>query len=195
MGETLSVNRGKDITKEAPSLDWKDRYKYLLDAAYAVFFGFEELVHNLCDESASLKIREAVHKSLGESVARRLIKKYGLKPTVEDALKLLVLYSAEVWGFGARQYVKAVLENPNRGVYANLVCRGWELAKRSGKLGIMKEMDCSKGCRAEYEAVVHALNPKLKVIMTKAYPWGDDRCEFVIENVETKGEEANESQE
>ncbi len=174
----------KDVAGKAPVLDWKDRYKYILDAAYTVFFGFEELVHKVCDEKTSARLRETVHRKLGESVAKRLINKYGLKPTVEDALKLLVLYSAEVWGFGARQYVKAVLENPKRGIYANLVCRGWELAKRSGKLDLMKEMDCSKGCKAEYEAVVHALNPKLKVTMTKAYPWGDDHCEFVIEEVE-----------
>jgi hypothetical protein len=191
VGKNLDENE-TDVTGEALPLDWKDRYTYLLDATYTVFSGFEELIHKECDEKTSIKIREVIHRALGESVAKRLIKKYDLKTTVEDALKLLVLYSAEVWGFGARQYVKAVLESPKRGVYANLVCRGWELAKKSGKLDLMKQMDCSKGCKIEYESVVHALNPKLKVTMAKAYPWGNDRCEWVIEEADNNSEQSDE---
>ena len=166
---------------DIPVLDWKERYKRMLDAAYTVFFECERQVHEKCDSETSFEIRKRVHRALGTVVASKLIQKYGLKPTVEDALKLLVLYSSEVWGYGAREYVYAKLESDKKGVYANLVCRGWELAKKTGMLDFMKEMDCSKGCMEEYSAVVHTLNPNLKVKMTKALPWGDDRCEFVIE--------------
>ena len=170
-----------DSNIEVPVLDWVERYKRMIDAAYTVFFEAEKQIHKRCEEKKALEMRSQIHKALGITIARRLIKKFGLKPTVEDALKLLVLYSSEVWGFGAREYVSAKLESPNRGVYANLVCRGWEIAKKSGMLNFMKDMDCSKGCMVEYSAVVHTLDPSMKVTMTKAMPWGDNRCEFVLE--------------
>ena len=170
-----------DSNIEVPVLDWMERYKRMVDAAYTVFFEAEKQIYERCEGEKALEMREAIHRTLGITIAKKLIKKFNLKPTIEDALKLLVLYSSEVWGFGAREYVSAKLESPNKGVYANLVCRGWEIAKKSSMIDFMKNMDCSKGCIVEYTSVVHTLDPTIKVNMTKAMPWGDDRCEFILE--------------
>ena len=175
------MESGRDLKKETPALTWEERYRRMVDAAYAIVMSAEELVHAKCTKDTALEIRKGIHRALALSVAKKLIDKYSLKPTLEDALKLCVLYSAEVWGYGAREYVDTRMEAPNRGIYANLICRGWELAKRDGKLDLMKEMDCAQGCIVEYETLVHALNPNIKIKMTKARPWGDDRCEWVLE--------------
>ena len=170
-----------NIKDKVPVLTWDERYKRMVDAAYAIAMAAEEEIHKRCSKDIGLEIRREIHRMLAKTVGKKIIEKFNLKPTLEDALKLCVLYSAEVWGYGAREYVDAKMESPNRGVYANLICRGWELAKREGKLETMKEMDCAQGCMVEYETLVHELNPNIKVKMVKARPWGDDRCEWVLE--------------
>jgi hypothetical protein len=172
-----------EINVEFPKLSWEERYRRMLDIAYTAVMTADQLIHdNVEDQEKAWAMVETIHSSFSRGCAKRLIQKYNLKPTVEDALKLFLLYSCEVWGYGATEYVSAKLEGPKRGVYANLVCRGWELAKRSGTVEMLKKLPCSRSCFAEYKGLLTELSPALKLTMTKAYPWGNDRCEFVIES-------------
>jgi hypothetical protein len=166
---------------EVPKLDYEERYKRIIDGAYVAVLTSDGLVQANVEPKKALEMIRKMHEALGSEIARKLIKKLNLEPNVEGALKLFKLYSCEVWGYGAEQYVSAKLESPSTGIYANLVCRGWELQKRAGKEEEMKKMDCAQGCFSEYSSILKELCPDLKMKMTKAYPWGDDRCEFVVE--------------
>jgi len=150
--------------------------------AYSLFMTSEMQIHADFENEEEAKPRiTALHENCSTECGDKLVKAYNLQPTVEDALKLFLLYSCEVWGYGSYEYVEADLENENKGTFANLVCRGWELAKRQGAEEVMKMFNCANGCTAEYTALLRTLSPDLKITMTKARPWGDDRCEFTVE--------------
>lgn len=166
---------------KVPKLSYKERYKRVLDGAYASLLCSEEIIEANVESDKALKMRRTIHEALGSGIAKKLVKKFKLKPTVEDALKLFKLYSSEVWGYGADEYVSIRLEGSNKGTFTDLVCRGWELQKRAGKEQEMRKMDCAQGCIAEHMAVLRELSPDIKLTWVKAYPWGDDRCEYVIE--------------
>ncbi len=168
---------------EVPKLDWFERYKRMVGIAYAVIMQSDMQTHaDFEGEEAASRIA-AFHKSVSSECGEKLVKAYDLKPTVEDALKLFLLYSCEVWGYGSYEYVEAKLENENKGTFANLVCRGWELAKRMGKEDELRRLDCANGCTTEYTALLRALSDDLTLTMTKAFPRGDDRCEFTVEKL------------
>ena len=171
----------EEILKDVPKLDWFERYKRMLDIAYTSLMTAESQIRMGVEPERAIEAVKELHKSFGSACAEKLVKKFDLKPTVEDALKLFLLYSCEVWGYGETKYVSAKLESPKRGVYDNLVCRGWELAKKMGMEEMMKEVNCAEGCIAEYSSILGALSPDLKAKMIKALPWGDDVCEWVVE--------------
>ncbi len=167
---------------EVPKLDWYERYKRMVDMAYSLFITAELQIHaDFKDPEEAQPRIKALHGNCSSTCGSKLVKAHELKPTVEDALKLFMLYSCEVWGFGSYETVAVDLKNDNKGTFANLVCRGWELATRQGIVEELKKTNCSKGCTAEYEALLRTLSPDLKITMTKARPLGDDCCEFTVE--------------
>ncbi len=166
---------------EVPELDWEERYRRMIEIAYTLFLTSELEVHSKCESDKSEEIRDKLHEAVGSVTGKRIVENFDLEPTVEDALKLFKLYSAEVWGYGADEYVSTDLESDEKGTYANLACRGWEIAKRRDLKDTMEEMDCGQGCITEYASVLKELSPDLDVEMTKALPWGDDHCEWVVE--------------
>jgi len=162
-------------------LSWEERYKRMMQLLYASVFCADEVIEENLSNEQSRALRKKYHADLAYKVGKTLVQKYNLEPTVEGALKLYTLYDCEIYGYGADEYVTAELENPNQGIFTISACRGWEIQKREGKEELMKKMDCGLETHAEHEALVKALNPELKVKMTKAYPWGDKCCQFVIE--------------
>lgn len=154
----------------------------MLDTIYAAMRVFDGIFYKEFPLDKGLELSKEVHTKYGAACGKRLVEKQGLKPTVEDAVKLFMLYSREVWGFGAVEYVKGKLESPTRGVVTNLACRGWELSKRAGAeaLDVMKKITCP-ACEAEYNHLVGLLSPDISLRQTKGFPRGDECCEFIIE--------------
>lgn len=165
---------------EVPELDWLERYKRMVGIAYSLFMAADMQIHEDFELEEALPRIRRMHHAAGSECGAKLVRTFDLQPTVEDAIKLFKLYSCEVWGFGSDETVAAELESEDKGTFANLICRGWELAKRGGMEERMKEINCGAGCIAEYTSLLRTLAPDLKIKMTKAYPWGDDRCEFTV---------------
>lgn len=161
---------------DIPKLDWFERYKRLIDIAWAAMLADEDFVYRNSGKEEFLKFSQETRPKWSRAVAKKLIEKCGIKPDVEGAVKLLGVYSQEVWGFGDPQYSEAKLETPTRGIFANLVCRGWEKEKEH-----CKKTQCDIACAAEYGGIISALSPKIKFTITKARPRGDDRCEYMVE--------------
>jgi len=161
---------------EIPKLDWLERYKRLMDVAWGALLADEDFVYRKWGKAALAEFLEGTRPKWSGAVAKRFVDKLGLKPDVEGAIKLLGVYSQELWGFGDPQYSEAKLESPTKGTYTNLVCRGWEKSPEH-----CKETNCEIACGNEYMAVIKALSPDLKLTVTKARPRGDDRCEYTVE--------------
>ena len=166
---------------EVPSLTWEERYRRMLDIAYFIPITYKSLLKEEYGENTMLAISKKVQGAMSSRCAKALIKAFGLKPSVKDVIKLMTLYSREVWGYGADQYVGAYLESPKKGLFVNKVCRGWERRKDFGGDPNKK---CHLTCEEEYNHLAHQLAPHLKVTVGKAYPKGDDCCEFFVEEVD-----------
>ncbi|MBW2058660.1 MAG: hypothetical protein JRH07_00030 [Deltaproteobacteria bacterium] len=166
---------------EVPKLTWEERYRRMIDIAYALSTTYKTLLKEQYGEQTAIEISKKVQATMSGRCARKLIQYYDLKPTVEDVIKLMKLYSSEVWGYGADKYVGAYLESPRKGLFVNKVCRIWEKRK---DFGDENRSTCHINCAEEYGSLARQLAPQVKVTVGKAYPKGDDCCEFFIEEPE-----------
>jgi len=167
---------GMSTEVDIPKLDWFERYKRLIDFAWNVLFAEEDFVYRKWGKEALTEFIQQTRPQWSGALAKRLIEKAGLKPDVEGAIKLLGVYTQELWGYGDPRFAEARLETPNKGTFTNLVCRGWEKMMEH-----CQEINCDIACDTEYGAVVRTLSPDFRVTLTKARPRGDDRCEFTVE--------------
>ena len=165
----------KEVT--VSELSWEYRYRRMLDIAYTALSAGMLFVKEKYGTDVAVELYRKIQPAMSSRTAAKLIRDLKPEPTVEGALSLALLYSCEVWGYGAREYASAFLELPTRGIYTNKVCRFWERREDFG----CADMDCSKSCVEEYGGLVGRLSPRLKVTMSKALPWGDSVCEYIIE--------------
>ncbi len=159
-----------------PKLDWFERYKRLIDAAWGVLLADEDFVYRRWGKEALSEFFKQTRPKWSGVVAKRLIEKLSLKPDVEGAIKLLGVYSQEVWGFGDPRYFEVRLESPTSGTFTILACRGWEKMPEH-----CKKINCGIACHAECSGVISALSPDLKLTIVQARPRGDDHCKYTIE--------------
>lgn len=160
---------------KVPELSWEYRYRRMLDIAYTALSAGMLFIKEKYGPEAAVELYKKIQPAMSSRTAAKLIRDYTPEATVEGALQLALLYSSEVWGYGASQYVSAEVQEPGKGIYVNKVCRFWEKREDFGFSG-----DCSKSCVEEYGGLVGKLSPGLKVSMSKALPWGDSVCEYVI---------------
>jgi hypothetical protein len=114
-------------------------------------------------------------KGLGTSAGKRLVRVYDLQPTVEDAMKLLLLLNNE-----SLAYLPKLKQ-----IYA-------ETNGEEGFLTIKRDpwydwyfkhigIDCSESCsQYEFAGLVSNLGGKFKIEVLEALPHGGDRCRFRI---------------
>jgi len=164
-----------------PKLTWEERYRRMIDLAITYTTTYKVLLKERYGERIMQEISEKVQKRNASRCAKKLIQHYKLEPTVEDSIKLMYLYSCEVWGYGDSKYVSAYLQSSKKGVCVNHVCRIWEKRK---EFGDAKRADCHIQTEAEYRNLVHQLAPHLKVYMGKAFPKGDNSCDIWVEEAE-----------
>lgn len=166
---------------EVPKLSWEERYRRMFDIAITLSTTYKLLLKEKYGEEETINLSKKVQAAMSSRCAKKLIEQNDLKPTVEDVIKLMKLYSSEVWGYGANQYVGAYLESPKKGLFVNKVCRFWEKRKEYGD---EKRSTCHINCEEEYGSLAHQVAPNVKVSVGKAYPKGDDCCEFFVEQPE-----------
>lgn len=163
---------------EVPKLTWEERYRRMIDNAIAYSTTYKTILKERYGDEVTIDIANKVQGTMSSRCAQKLIQRYNLKPTVEDVIRLMKLYSCEVWGYGADEYVGAYLESPKKGLFVNKVCRFWEKRKDYGD---EKRSTCHIICEDEYGRLAHQLAPSVKVTVGKAYSKGDDCCEFFVE--------------
>ena len=128
---------------DVPKLDWFERYKRLLDVSWAALLADEDFVYRKWGKEALLEFLVQTRPQWSGTVAKRFVEKMGVKPDIEGAIKLLAIYSQELWGYGDPQYFDMRIDSPTKGAFINLVCRGWEknpaMLKIQGRQGQAQE--------------------------------------------------------
>ena len=99
---------------------------------------------------------------------------------VEDAIGAFKLtYVAVKLAFGPEVEFEIVEASPEEAVARCLTCPWWE---RTKELGVKPELRvCEPGDQEFCDEGLKAINPKFTCKHTKAMPWGDPYCDFVIE--------------
>lgn len=164
---------------EVPKLSWEERYKRMFDIAITLSTTYKTLLKEKYGEKETIALSKKVQGTMSNRTAKKLIQNYNLKPTVEDVIRLMKLYSCEVWGYGAEQYVGAYIESSGeKGVFVNKVCRFWEKRKEYGD---PNRSTCHINCQEEYSHLGNTLAPDAKISMGQTYPTGGNCCEVIVE--------------
>ncbi len=161
---------------EIPTLDWYERYKRILDVLNSMGEGLMKYLTESFGKDEGMKIyAEQIEPQQPIVAGRKLVEKLGLKPDIEGALKLVGVYTREVWGFGDDRFTEIRRETPNKGTLTIRRCKGWEtIFKPNG-------WDCAPGCLNEYQELVKILSPEFKAELSKCLARGDGFCEVTVE--------------
>jgi len=158
-----------------PAMSVDDKYRTLYAALMGVFNDIALYAReNLPPEKLQDLINAAMH-GVGQSAGKRLVRVYQLKPTVEDALKLLLLLNNE-----SLAYLPKLKQ-----IYA-------EIDGEVGYLTIRRDpwydwyfkhldIDCSVSCsQHEFMGLLSELGGKFRIEVLEALPKGGERCRFRI---------------
>ena len=158
-----------------PVMSVDDKYRTLYAALMGVFKEIAEYAgKNLSNKNLQDLVNAALHGA-GVSAGIRLVKVYQLKPTIEDALKLLILFHNE-----ALAYLPKMKQ-----IYG-------ELEKKEGKLVVKNDpwyewyfkhlpINCEEGCSCYgFPGLLSVLGEDFKIETIKSKPRGDDICSFRI---------------
>lgn len=162
-------------TLVCPAMSVDDKYRTL----YAALMGvFNDIAQYARDSMPPEKLQELINSAMhgvGSSAGRRLVRVYKLKPTVEDALRLLLLLNNE-----SLAYLPKLKQ-----IYA-------EIDGEAGYLTIRRDpwydwyfkhigIDCEESCsKHEYKGLISHLGGDFNIEVLESLPRGDERCRFRI---------------
>jgi len=121
------------------------------------------------------EIQKKIYTTAGKGAKRRAD---ALGLSAQDAKGAAeVLQTLHIMGNGPEDKIETVEATAERAVVRCLEC---PRANRRKEMGITDDL-CSVFSPAWWDNAAKSFNPKLKATLTKAIPWGDPYCEFVIE--------------
>ncbi len=162
-----------------PVMSVDDKYRTLYAALMGVFKEVAEFAQqaDMPRDAVQGVVNAALHGA-GVSAGIRLKRVYRLGDTVEDAVKMLVLFNNEAMAYlpKMKQIYGEIGKNEGMLIVKNDPWYDWYFKD----LGI----DCAQTCGSfEFPGLLSVLSPDLKVTVVRARPRGDDICSFRI----TKG--------
>lgn len=158
-----------------PAMSVDDKYRTLYAALMGVFNDIARYAGSHLTKQQLQDLVNAAMHGVGWSAGKRLVKVYRLQPTVEDALKLLLLLNNE-----SLAYLPKLKQ-----IYAELDGEvGYLIIRRDPwydwyfkHIGINCEESCSQH---EFTGLVSHLGGKFKIEVMESLPRGDERCRFRI---------------
>ncbi len=158
-----------------PAMSVDDKYRTLYAALMGVFNDIAQFATSNLDRQQFQELVNAAMHGVGWSAGKRLVKVYRLKPTVEDAMRLLLLLNNE-----SLAYLPKLKQ-----IYA-------ELDGEVGYLTIRRDpwydwyfkhlpINCEESCsRHEFVGLVSHLGGNFNIEVLESLPRGDERCRFRI---------------
>ena len=101
---------------------------------------------------------------------------------IEDAIGVAKFCMVVAWfNSGPEQKFELVEATPERVVLRTTRCAWWERYKELFPVIYPELTTCVECCKANFEAGLKAINPKITYKLTKVIGWGDPYCECVFE--------------
>ncbi len=162
-----------------PVMSVDDKYRTLYAALMGVFKEVAEFAaqSDMPRDAVQGVVNAALH-GMGVSAGIRLQRVYRLEDTVEDAVKMLVLFNNEAMAYlpKMKQIYGEIGKDEGMLIVKNDPWYDWYFKQL--------DIDCSQACGCwEFPGLLSVLGPDLKVEVVRARPHGDDICTFRI----TKG--------
>jgi hypothetical protein len=158
-----------------PAMSVDDKYRTLYAALMGVFNDIAQYAGKNLDPQQLQGVVNAAMAGLGSSTGTRLVKVYRLQPTVEDAMKLLLLLNNESLAYLPK--LKRIYAEIDGDVGYLTIRRDPWYDWYFKHIGI----DCEESCsRHEFPGLVSHLGGKFKIEVLESLPRGDDRCRFRI---------------
>jgi len=158
-----------------PAMSVDDKYRTLYAALMGVFNDIAEYAGKSLDPRQLQELVNAAMHGLGSSAGKRLVRVYRLKPTVEDALRLLLLLNNESLAYLPK--LKKIYAEIDGDVGYLTIRRDPWYDWYFEHIGINCEESCSQ---YEFTGLVSHLGGKFKIEVLEALPRGDERCRFRI---------------
>ena len=158
-----------------PAMSVDDKYRTLYAALMGVFNDIAQYAGSSLSKEQLQGIINAAMHGLGSSAGKRLVKVYRLKPTIEDAMKLLLFLNNESLAY-LPQLKKIYAEINGEVGYLTIRRDPWYdwYFKHIG-------IDCEEACsKHEFPGLVSHLGGNFKIEVVESLPRGDDRCRFRI---------------
>jgi len=155
-----------------------DKYRTMYGSLMGIFNSIANYARDNLSPEQFQQLINAAMRGVGEGAGKRLVRVYKLKPTVEDAVKLLLLLNNESLAYLPK--LKQIYGEID-GDVGYLVVRNdpwYEWFFRH--IPINCEESCSQH---EFFGLVEQLGGKFKIEVVSSKPRGDDQCRFRITKV------------
>ncbi len=162
-----------------PAMSIDDKYRTMYSSVMSIFNNIAKFAKesDLPPEQFQGLI-DAAMRGVGEGAGKRLVKVYKLKPTVEDAVKLLLLLNNETLAYLPK--LKSIYGEVE-GDTGYLVVRNdpwydWYFKDIN--------VNCEQSCtQHEFFGLVGELGGNFKIEVVESRPRGSDQCRFKITKV------------
>ncbi len=161
-----------------PAMSIDDKYRTLYAALMGVFNDVARYAQERLDREALQGLIDYAMYGLGSSAGKRLVRVYKLKPTVEDAIKLLLLLNNE-----SMAYLPKLKQ-----IYGEIDGdKGYLIVRRDPWYDwYFKHLDfnCEEACsQYEFYGLTKELGAEFKIETLASLPRGDDHCRFLVTKV------------
>jgi hypothetical protein len=152
-----------------------DKYRTLYAALMGVFNDIARFARENLDRASFQKLLNYAMYGTGASAGKRLVRVYKLRPTVEDAIKLLLLLNNESLAYLPK--LKQIYGEIDGNV-------GYLTIRRDPWYDwYFKHLDisCEEACtQYEFVGLTRELGGEFKIKTVTSLPRGDDFCRFMI---------------
>ncbi len=172
-GRPSEVSSLERIISPAMSID--DKYRTMYSSVMSIFGNLAKYASDSLTPEQFQEVINAAMRGVGEGAGKRLVKVYKLKPTLEDAMKLLLLLNNESLAYLPKlKSIYCEIED-DEGI---LVVRDdpwydWYFKHIN--------VNCEEACsRHEFAGLMSQLGGNFKIEVLSSKPRGDDQCRFKI---------------
>jgi hypothetical protein len=158
-----------------PAMSIDDKYRTMYGSLMGIFNSIANYARDNLSPEQFQGLINAAMRGVGEGAGKRLVRVYKLKPTVEDAVKLLLLLNNETLAYlpKLKQIYGEIDGDVGYLVVRNDPWYEWYFKHIN--------VNCEESCsQYEFFGLVGELGGKFNIEVVSSKPRGDDQCRFKI---------------
>lgn len=163
-----------------PVMSVDDKYRTLYGALMGVFNHIAQYAQSDLDREQFQQLLNAAMYGAGQSAGKRLVHVYKLKPNLEDALKLLLLFNNEAMAYLPKlKQIYAEIDEEEDVGFLTVKRDPWY----DWYFKHLEGINCEECCSVyEFKGIIDELGGKLSIECIASLPRGDDFCRFRIKD-------------